>query len=479
MSSAKTIAKSTGLLFSTQILDKIFSLILVIIITRYLGSTGFGKYSFAFAFIGISTLLSHLGLTTYIFREMAKDKSKTKTLLNNAITLKFFILIGFYAIFMTIAKLWPKTNEVFIAIIIVMVHEFFDSFNTLIKTMINSHERNHFVLYAKIVEKIAALALAYFILNKGYGIYMLLIALATSKIIASIFYYTVSYRKFVKISFSIDLKIWKNLIKHSLPFWFTMIFDRIYRRIDIVMLSGIKDFTVTGWYSAASTIIVALTFIPGVIINATFPAMSRFHHTNSKDLLKRLYEKTFYYLLSIGIPMSIGISLLANRIILFVYKEQFVESGLILNILSWPLVFVFVNYIMGYLLNSINKQKLFTLSTAICAVSNIGLNFILIPKYSFVGACIATIISQLINFILLYYFTAKAGYPINLIKISYRPLIAGILMGVSIIYLSFLPILGLVPIGVISYAIALFILGGIRKEEINLIKSFLKKKETP
>jgi len=254
-----------------------------------------------------------------------------------------------------------------------------------------------------------------------------------------------------------------------------MIFDKIYGRIDIVMLSGIKGFAVTGWYSAASTLIVALSFIPGVIINATFPAMSRFHHMNSKDLLKLLYEKSFYYLLSLGLPLSIGISMLAQRIILFIYKEQFIESGLILNILSWSLVFVFVNYMMGYLLNSINKQHLFTISTAICAVANITLNFILIPRFSFVGASVATIVSQLINFFLLYYFTSKNGYFINLMKVSYRPFISGVAMAISIIYISFLPIIYIVPIAATSYFITLFILGGVGKEEIKLIRSFLNK----
>jgi len=73
MSSAKTIAKSTGLLFSTEIFDKLLSFLLVIVITRYLGSIGFGKYSFIFAFISFAAILSNLGLTLYIFREIAKD----------------------------------------------------------------------------------------------------------------------------------------------------------------------------------------------------------------------------------------------------------------------------------------------------------------------------------------------------------------------------------------------------------------------
>ncbi len=476
MSSAKTIAKNTCLLFSTDIFDKIISFLLVIIITRYLGSVGFGKYSFAFAFIGMFTMLSHMGLTTYILREISRDRSQTKKLVNNTLTLKLSILVGVYIIAIITTKYWPKTNEIILAILLVMVHEFFGIFNTLVRTIFNAYEKNQFVFYGTIIEKILALPLSFYVLSQSYGLYGLLIALILARFVASVFYYIVAQKKFVRLSFSIDLKFWGVLLKNSLPFWFTMIFRRIYYSTDTIMLTAMKNYAVTGWYNAASTLIGALTFIPTVIIKSTFPAMSRLHHTNSKDLLKLLYKKSFYYLFSIALPISIGISLLAQRLILFIYKEQFIQSGIVLMILSWALIFIFATNIIGYLLNSINKQHLFTISAGVCAVSNVVINLILIPKFSYIGASIATVITQVISFSMLYYFAARNGYPINLVKVSYKPIIAGIVMGALILYTSFLPVIYIIPIAAISYFIALYLIGGIGKEEINLIKSFLPKK---
>jgi len=241
------------------------------------------------------------------------------------------------------------------------------------------------------------------------------------------------------------------------------------------MLTAMKNYAVTGWYNAASTLVMALTFIPNVIMSASFPAMSRFHHTNSKDFSRLLYKKTFYYLLSIGIPMSVGISLLSHRLILFIYKEKFIASGIALQILSWSIVFIFVNDVMGSFLNSINKQHLFTISAGICAASNVILNFILIPEFSYIGAAVATVATQSINFGLLYYFTKKHGYPLNLIKISYKPLVAGAFMGFLITYINFLPVIYIVPFAAFFYVIVLVLIGGVGKEELNLIKSFLPK----
>ena len=70
---------------------------------------------------------------------------------------------------------------------------------------------------------------------------------------------------------------------------------------------------------------------------------------------------------------------------------------------------VFVNYLMGYLLNAIDKQRLFTLTVALTTMLNIALNLALIPKYSFAGAAYATLISEIVSFVMLYYFTLIAS----------------------------------------------------------------------
>jgi len=476
MSSAKIIAKNTGFLFSTGILDKLFSFLLVIIITRYLGSIGYGKYSFAFAFISLFIIFSHLGLTTYTFREIAKDKSKTKKLIDNVFSLRLITLVVAYFTITIVSLNLPKTREIMLLLFLVMLHEVFAEFNKLIGVVFKAYEKNEFNLYSTIIDKGLALLFGAYVLINGYGLTTFLYALILSKIISFSFYYTICYKKIVKIFFEFNFKLWKTLIKNSIPFWFTTVFRFIYYNIDKVMLAQMKNYAVTGWYSAASTLVIALTFIPMVIINATFPAMSRFHHTNSKELLKLLYKKSVYYLISIAVPISIGISLLAPRLILFIYKEQFIQSGIALRILSLSLIFIFVNYILGYLLNSINKQHLFTISTGVCAISNVTINFILIPKFSYIGAAIATVMTHLINFCLLYYFAAKNNYSLNLIKISYKPLIAGALMGTLVMYIKSLPIIYIIPIAAAFYFIVLSTIKGFGKEEISLIKSFFPKK---
>ncbi|MBD3164442.1 oligosaccharide flippase family protein [Candidatus Woesearchaeota archaeon] len=476
MALAKTIIKNTGFLFWNEIINKLLSFFLVIIITRYLGDVGYGKYSFAFAFISLFIMLSHIGLTTYIFREIAKDRQQAGKLLSSVFSLKILLISLLYLIIIPVSYFMPTTKKIILVILLVAIHESFTVMNSLIGIVYKAFEKGEYNSYSTMIDRILALVFAYLVLTKGYGIYVLMGALILSKIFAFVFNYFTCTKKFAKIQLSADFGHWKKLVRNSLPFWFTLIFRKIYYETDKVMLAAFRGFAVTGWYSAAATLIGALTVIPSIITYGSFPAMARFHHQGSKKLLKILYKKVFYYLLVIGIPVVIGISLLSGRIIIFIYSNEFIRSGFILKILSWGLLLIFLNHIMGNLLNAINKQSLFTLSTGISAFMNILLNAVLIPFYSYIGAAFATIATQAVNFFVLYYFTSKEGYPLNMLSLTYKPLIAAIIMALAVYIIRAFHILYIIPIAALVYFCMLIILGGLEKEEINLIRSFKKGK---
>jgi O-antigen/teichoic acid export membrane protein len=396
MSSARKIAENTGFLFFTEIFDKLLAFLLIIIIIRSLGDKGYGIYSFMFAFILMFTVVSSLGMGIYMLREIPKHKenrARTQKLINNTLTLELIITAFMFIVAMVITPLWPRAYEVRLGIFLVIIHEIINTVFLLIKMIFSAYERNEFKLYSTIIDKSAALIIAVPVLLKGYGLYTLLMALIAAKIIALVSTYIILSRNIITISPAIDPKFCKGLIRKSIPFWFSIVFITLYYHTDKVMLTAIKGYISTGIYSAASTIINALVFLPVIMVYATFPAMSRFYHTKSERLLKLLYQKSFYYLLLMSIPISIGIGLLAERIVLFLYKEQFLLSGSVLRVLSGVLIFIFVNYIMGYLLNSVNKQKVFAISSSACLLSNVLINLILIPRFDYQGAAYATIIS--------------------------------------------------------------------------------------
>ncbi len=161
------------------------------------------------------------------------------------------------------------------------------------------------------------------------------------------------------------------------------------------MLSIMVGNAVVGWYNAAYKFIYIFLSFNTLFIISIFPVISRFYKT-SKESIKFAYEHSFKYMLIITIPIAVLVTVLANKIILLIYGPNYIPSVIALQILIWTIVFMFVNGISGNFLGSINKQPIVTKITAIGAVTNIILNILLIPKYSYIGSSFATVITELI-----------------------------------------------------------------------------------
>ncbi len=469
-----TVLKNTVALFLAEIFGYLLSFFLIVAIARYLGDAGLGIYSFAFAFTGLFLILSDPGLSSLVIRDVSRDKSKAERYFENVASIK--LILGIISMLLPIIIIFfiEKSVEIVVVVIIAAVASFFTRYIYAFTAFFKAYEKMEYEFWTRVVERVIAVSLGIYLLMKGYGLIALmlvfLLSYSASFLLAAIIF---AKNKIAKFRLKADFALWKGLVKNALPFWMTALFITLYFKIDTVMLSLMQNYVVTGWYSAAYKIIDMFSKAPFIVVIALFPAMSRLH-AKSKEVLRSVYKRSFYYLFMLAFPLGIGMWLIASRVILFIYKEAFSESAVVLQILVIALVFIFVNYLMGYLLDSIKKQVLFTIATGIGLFINVTLNLILIPLYSYIGASIATVITEVAVFGLLFYFTKKEGYPINLAEILPKPVMAGVIMGLFISQFYMLHLFLLIFLSIIIYFGVLYLIKGIGKEETGIIKSFIK-----
>ncbi len=70
-------------------------------------------------------------------------------------------------------------------------------------------------------------------------------------------------------------------------------------------------------------------------------------------------------------------------------------------------IVVSVNIFLGNPMMAWGKQKEYAIAISFGAITNIILNFILIPKYSYIGAAFATLLSEVAVFIGVFYLFNK------------------------------------------------------------------------
>jgi len=471
MNTVQRIAKNTAVLLAATIISKVLSFFYVMYTARYLGAEGFGILSFALAFTGIFGVFSDLGLGQLTVREVARDKSLAKKYLNNISVMKAILVTITFALIAIVINLLGYPEQTIKVVYLISLSVVSNSFTGMFYSIFRAFEKMEYQSLGQILNSILMLAGALFAISQRFSV----IGFASIYFIVSVIVFGYSFAVFVwKFSLpkiEVDWNFWKSTIKEALPFGLSTIFVTIYYWIDTVMLSLMKGDMVVGWYNAAYRLIIILLFIPSILNMSIFPVMSRFYVT-SKDALRVAYEKYFKYMAIIGIPIGVGTTLLADRIILLIFGTEYTHSIIALQILVWSSVFIFLSGAFTRLLESSNRQIITMKVTAINALANIILNLILIPWFSYVGASIATVITEFSALAFGVIICSNLGYGlhkkyiVSLMKI----IVSSLLMGVFIIYLKDLNLLLLVIVSAIFYFIVLWLLKGFEGEDIKIFK---------
>ncbi len=482
MSLQRSIVKNTGFLIVSRIISQIFAFFTVILIARQLGEVGLGLYSFAFAFTEILGLMSDVGIYTLVIRDVSRKKEDAEKYMNHYLSLKillsalFLIIGGIVLLFLPfpIEKKWI----IFLAIIAYSFYKLSNPFFTILR----AYEKMGFESLSEILDKALTLAVVVLALFFHYGLLMILIGMILVRILLFFVSYFFTHRTIAKPRFVIDYKFWFYLMNESKYFWFINILGIVYFQVDTLMIGFIHGDAAVGIYNASYRLVAALAFIPVSLMAALFPITSRLFKED-KDLLRQIFLKTIRYLVLLAVPILLLTVILAPEIIQFLYNGQFHQSILVLQILIFAQMFVFFNHIASITLNSIDLQKRVTVITALTLLLNVCLNAFLIPYYSYNGAAIATVASELVNLGCLIYsihllIIQRFSFEIPLFKSIFKISVAGIFAGVSVYffkqYYSF-HLFFLLFFGLLIYVILLFLIQEMSVAEIK--ETFLQMKK--
>ena len=240
------------------------------------------------------------------------------------------------------------------------------------------------------------------------------------------------------------------------------------------MLSYLAGDYSTGLYKSAYNIIYVFSTFFVVYQSVIFPIMSKFFK-QSQDLLKITFELSVKYLLLIILPLCIGIFFYASPLVDLIYTSQYSLSAGPVQILIWTVIFLFVNGAASTLLNAINKEFTVTKVYIVAAIFNVILNLILIPLFDYNGAAMATVLSEILITILVFYHIFKTDYKpgIGLLGIVIKLIIATIILAIVLYYINVSMWLA-IPIGLIVYLISLFVVRVIDDNDKYIINELLK-----
>jgi O-antigen/teichoic acid export membrane protein len=264
---------------------------------------------------------------------------------------------------------------------------------------------------------------------------------------------------------SLDGRLLWQWLKLAFPFALGSLLTNVYWKADVPILQHFRPFAEVGWYQFAYKPFEALQFVPLAVQAVVYPLLA-VTHREAPERIRTLYARFYKVLLLLGWPLTVGTFMLATPVgRLF---RLYPESVPALRILSLAIVFLFINSAFTAMLYAIDRQQWFAGVTAIAVVVNVGLNLLLIPRFGYFAASATTVVTEAAFSVAGWLFVARR-YHLAWPRLSWRVLLAGLVMGAVLVPLHDHSLLLGAPIGGLVYLAALLLLRAVDREELRLL----------
>jgi O-antigen/teichoic acid export membrane protein len=477
MKTSVRLLRNTFFLSLAQIVNPILSMFLILVLSRKLGPEGLGIYTTVLTLFTFFSLFSALGLNSYIVREISSDRSKAEKIFLNSFYLGTISSLVFCMFMVLTAFILGYSSTLLNASIVMAAALFFATISTFTQSMLQAFEKMEYCSTILIVETVIKVIGGIGVVLAGYQIFHVICIVAISNIVSMFLgmYFVNKHLFKLKIRFEHDLLL--KMIMEIPVFFMLSVVVMVYWQIDILMLSKMKGMVDVGYYAAAYRFLTIGIGLTNCYIAAIFPVISRFY-VESKDNFQQSCISSIKYLSLTIIPIAVIATYLSKDIILLFYGDEFIVSARTLQILIWTLVLFPAANILGNGLVASHQQKIDLLINVLSACFNIVLNLILIPKYSHVGAGVATFLSIAFFVIIQQIFVRRVLFKMNYSKMIAKPYISGVIMALFIFIFRSKNHLFVSVIGLLIYVFSLFIIRSFSTDEKNIIRSAWKERRT-
>lgn len=375
----------------------LFPLVTMSYLSRVLGKEGYGVFNYSYSIVTYFMLIAALGINTYAIREGAKFRNDSRqeigfasevfslNLISTAIS---YISLGLLLCFSR--SLVPYRSYIEIISINIL-------FITLGADWINSIFEDYFYLTLRyiIIQAISLLVMFIAVRSKNDLIkytWVFLFSQAGANII-NIFY----IRKYVKIKVVFSKKIFYHLIP-VLTLFVSNVASLIYVNSDITILGILKGDAEVGIYSVASKIYTGAKQIAVAATVVTIPRISAYIGQGLESEYNDLLNRLINLLVSITIPLFTGLFMLSEQTMRLLGGTEYISGTHTLQILCFASIFSILAYFYAQcILIPNSSEKYFMFATIIAAITNIVLNFVIIPSTGHAGAAITTLISEFLT----------------------------------------------------------------------------------
>jgi O-antigen/teichoic acid export membrane protein len=416
----ETLATSTGILVGSRLVMAAIGWAGSVLIVRSLSPADWGRFSFVFAFLYLISVVTELGVGRVAVGGMLDEERDRARFLGTYVVLRACLGVLGYALAIAVVAAAGYSSDVVAATAVAGLVMVVATPSNALDVAYQARSAFRLVATARVIGQGAQLALIVAIALHGGSLLLFVIPAVINEIVVAVIKVRRLPRE-IKPVYGVDLATWRAMMGEAAPLAVGYIVATALSRIDMVMLSKLDDFEAVGVYGIAYKFADLVQFVSTALATPAMPLLvtawpddpARYH-----DTIRRMVTIAAL----VGALVLAGFLLFARPAISLLYGERYAEGDTATQLVVAAEVVGLFGAIAFTALVSTGRRRLYPIATAVALALNVGLNFWLIPRWSYNGAAIATIAAE----------TALAAILIvAALRLPVRPLPLGSLAGAA------------------------------------------------
>jgi O-antigen/teichoic acid export membrane protein len=420
---------ATGLLVG-RVVSAIAGWAGTVVIARELTPSAWGGYSFIFGLLGIIGLVVDLQVGRVVLREVIDAGNDAGRVVGSYVMFRMLIGVIAYAVAIAIVVGGGYSSTVVVGTIVAGFGFILISPTNGLQIWFEARLWLRPAAVAVVLGSIIQLGLVLLVATASHGTLVRFAAAATAGqliiflwVVRSVFAYHLSVHP------NLDPSRWWAWLRESIPLAIGFGLVTLYYKLDIVMLSQLDTLEAVGQYSIGYKFADLASYVPFALLTPVLTLMvSAWPH----DLpsVRNHFRQAFVLLFVAAAAVSIGFACVAQPAVELLYGSRYAQSADAARLLVAGACVQFFSYLCFTTLVAVGRNRPYALAGLAGLLINAGLNFALIPTYSFSGSAVATVITEAIVLaILLASLSRTRGVVTIPVAVLGRTALAGAAMG--------------------------------------------------
>jgi O-antigen/teichoic acid export membrane protein len=371
------------------------SVVLWALIARWRETEELGRFTIVMSIGSLFIILCSLGLGPYLTSEIARREESARA---PFIASAAFYLLGWSVICVLVMTgtgfVVSASPEVHWANAILSLAMLPTGLISIAEPTFTAYGRARVIAMASTTENLARTIVPLVLLYHGYGLSAIFLMIVISRTMACVVYAVVLRHRLKALALA-QWPLVREIAAKTPTFAGVTILAAVHWQVAAVFVGKLGGEAAAAEFGVASRILIPVSVLLSSFATVIQPTAARLA-ASSMDKLGEFISHNLKLVISLALPMAVGVTLLARDALVIIFSEKYAAAAVPLSLLAVSVIPFALVMITARGLVATGKQHIDLIANAAAVAANLALNLILIPRYGATGAAVAQLISMIV-----------------------------------------------------------------------------------